>query len=133
MQYALLTDVWGDDALKQHLPLPQVKNIYKSRPYQRQFLTNHQQSCTPTSNIPMPYNYHEECVNYLKNMYDQKGFNSVLSVLPEKFVDKLNITRHTGVTELFSTDINMDTVISWILYGFIALVLVDVFTRMTRR
>ena len=125
MQYSLLSDVWEI----QPQPKVAVENPYKSKQYQQQFLNVPTDTFTTYSkfdNIGVKMD-REQCVSYLKNLYDEKGFIGLLTVLPEQFVaeSKEYFGSREGFTNPLS-NINMDTVIALILIGVVIYILSDV-------
>lgn len=109
MYYAAINEVWGEP--KNMKPkAPQAKPLEISAPPAQPWYE-------PTPKSP-------SVSKAIERLYEVGGFESVLDVLPEKFVDQIkeNLAKPRKIT----IELNMATLLNVVMYVLIFLVLYDV-------
>jgi len=138
--YASLEDSWGVPTFS--TPQPQLPGggVYKSKKYQKDFLRQHRQESTiPAPPRPTPPGsrptqegfsgyYDPGCV---LTIYDRYGVGGVLRNLPDQAIRELREVLCGGSGGI-GVGIDMQTVMSLLLMGFVGLLVWDIIARIRK-
>lgn len=133
--YASLEDIWGEPSFATQQPAV-PENIYKSRQYQSKMLRKQQQQQPVPWVPPAPAATPDPLTAAAAQLYNALGARGLLKHLPAGAAADLRGLLcgkdEPGVLRLRMPSVDMQSLVSVLLCGFVALLIADVLSRFRR-